>query len=218
VLLIYISTDYVFAGRPGEAPYKTTDPPDPPNLYGRTKYEGEQAVLAATTAQDGSGGTPSAVVLRVPLLYGHCEPDEKTKSAVHPLLDALRQAQKLESGAPKIKVDSYGLRFPTCTEDVGRVTADVATLYLDNASKDGGAKLPSILHFSAEQRFTKWDMVRVFADEILGMPLGNLEPHDPTKDEAEAGATQRPYDSHLDTSVLKDIGVDYSAQDFVAWW
>jgi dTDP-4-dehydrorhamnose reductase len=29
--LIYISTDYVFAGRPGDAPYKTNSSPSPPN-------------------------------------------------------------------------------------------------------------------------------------------------------------------------------------------
>jgi S-adenosylmethionine synthetase len=31
IFLIYISTDYVFAGRPGEAPYKTDSTPSPPN-------------------------------------------------------------------------------------------------------------------------------------------------------------------------------------------
>lgn len=31
-LLIYISTDYVFSGRPGEAPYTTSSKPDPPNV------------------------------------------------------------------------------------------------------------------------------------------------------------------------------------------
>ncbi len=32
ILLIYISTDYVFPGKPGEAPYKVTSLPDPPNV------------------------------------------------------------------------------------------------------------------------------------------------------------------------------------------
>jgi len=31
IFLIYISTDYVFAGRPGEAPYRTDSTPSPPN-------------------------------------------------------------------------------------------------------------------------------------------------------------------------------------------
>lgn len=32
IILIYISTDYVFPGRPGEAPYKINSAPNPPNL------------------------------------------------------------------------------------------------------------------------------------------------------------------------------------------
>lgn len=31
-MLIYISTDYVFSGRPGEAPYTASSKPDPPNV------------------------------------------------------------------------------------------------------------------------------------------------------------------------------------------
>jgi S-adenosylmethionine synthetase len=32
IFLIYISTDYVFSGRPGEAPYKAHATPSPPNV------------------------------------------------------------------------------------------------------------------------------------------------------------------------------------------
>jgi S-adenosylmethionine synthetase len=220
-LLVYISTDYVFAGRPGESPYAPTDEADPPNLYGLTKYEGERAVLAACAGAGGAAAAPLGVVLRVPLLYGHCDEAEKTKSAVHALLDVLRAAQP--AGAAKARVDSYALRFPTCTEDVGRVVADVAALYLDRrggaAAAAGRPSLPEVLHFSTEARpFTKWDMVRIFAEDILGMSLKNLEPYDPSKEPGEAGAVQRPYDTHLSPTVLREIGVDVACQDFVGWW
>lgn len=42
--LIYISTDYVFDGQ-GEKPWQIDDKCEPINYYGKTKYEGELAVL-----------------------------------------------------------------------------------------------------------------------------------------------------------------------------
>lgn len=41
--LIYISSDYVFDGT--NPPYREEDMPAPLNLYGKTKLEGEKAVL-----------------------------------------------------------------------------------------------------------------------------------------------------------------------------
>ena len=59
--LVYISTDYVFDGRdPEQLPYKTNAKTNPLQLYGRTKRDGEQAVLE----EAGNNGT----VLRVPIL------------------------------------------------------------------------------------------------------------------------------------------------------
>jgi len=43
---VHYSTDYVFDGAKG-APYVETDAPNPINVYGRSKLEGEQGVLAA---------------------------------------------------------------------------------------------------------------------------------------------------------------------------
>ncbi len=43
--LFHISTDYVFGGKL-DRPYRETDPPDPINTYGRSKWEGEQRVRA----------------------------------------------------------------------------------------------------------------------------------------------------------------------------
>lgn len=56
---IHISTDYVFNGEKGE-PYVETDPICPRTVYGRTKAEGEQAVMAAN---------PSSIILRTSWVY-----------------------------------------------------------------------------------------------------------------------------------------------------
>lgn len=45
-VLVHYSTDYVFDGRKG-APYVEDDAPNPLNVYGRSKLEGERAVQAA---------------------------------------------------------------------------------------------------------------------------------------------------------------------------
>jgi dTDP-4-dehydrorhamnose reductase len=65
--LLHISTDYVFDGAPpldGDGrprPYLESDPTGPRSVYGRTKLEGEQQVLAAS---------PSHTVVRTAWLYG----------------------------------------------------------------------------------------------------------------------------------------------------
>ena len=49
LLLVHISTDYVFDGK-ATRPYTETDQPAPASVYGHTKLEGEQAVLAESAA------------------------------------------------------------------------------------------------------------------------------------------------------------------------
>ena len=44
VLLIQISTDYVFGGNPNNTPCTESQTPNPTGAYGRTKLHGEQAV------------------------------------------------------------------------------------------------------------------------------------------------------------------------------
>jgi dTDP-4-dehydrorhamnose reductase len=50
VSLLHYSTDFVFNGRK-DAPYAEDDEPDPLNVYGRTKLEGDKALLQADLAQ-----------------------------------------------------------------------------------------------------------------------------------------------------------------------
>jgi len=58
--VLHFSTDYVFNGRKG-SPYLETDTPDPLNVYGRTKLEGERLLASAT---------PAAITLRTSWVYG----------------------------------------------------------------------------------------------------------------------------------------------------
>ncbi|KAK4453291.1 methionine adenosyltransferase 2 subunit beta [Podospora aff. communis PSN243] len=201
ILLIYISTDYVFAGRPGDAPYEADAQTGPTNLYGETKLDGEKGVLAEYKA---AGREGKGVVLRVPVLYGSA--NENAESAVNVLMDAVLKVQ--EEGV-RVKMDHWALRFPTNTEDVARVCRDVAVKGLE------GVKLPPVLQFSSEDKYTKYEICQLFA-EIMGLPIDRLEPN--TEGNDPSASVQRPYDCHLSTKALKDIGVDVSTQDFTAWW
>ncbi|KAL5113387.1 hypothetical protein ACEQ8H_008731 [Pleosporales sp. CAS-2024a] len=207
IFLIYISTDYVFSGRRGEAPYMPDSAPNPPNTYGQTKLDGERAVLDVATK---TGSRNRVVALRVPVLYGSC--DEPKESAVNVLMSQLWVAQKLEHGQPKIQVDDYALRYPTNTQDVGRVCRDIAKHYLDT---DESRELPSVLQFSSEDQMTKWQICQTFAD-IMCLPLDGMERFVPDEDPKDG--TVRPYDCHLDTSAIRQLGIDVGTVDFRAWW
>ena len=107
IILIYISTDYVFSGRPGEAPFDVNAIPQPTNIYGQTKLDGKR-VAGEATRESGL-----AIVLRVPVLYGKAE--EPRESAINSLLDTLWKSQEKNA---KIKMDHWAQRYPTNTEDV----------------------------------------------------------------------------------------------------
>lgn len=92
--IVYISTDYVFDGAQGAAPYAANAEPNPPNFYGETKLDGEKAVLEAS---------PLGVVLRVPLLYGSGDNEE---SAVNVLMDAIWN----KSGKESLEMDHWAIR------------------------------------------------------------------------------------------------------------
>lgn len=47
--MIYISTDYVFDGT--KPPYSESDIPNPLNMYGKTKLQGEQVTLEANPSK-----------------------------------------------------------------------------------------------------------------------------------------------------------------------
>ncbi|RMZ80368.1 hypothetical protein DV738_g2838, partial [Chaetothyriales sp. CBS 135597] len=160
-LFIYISTDYVFPGVQGQAPYKPTDEPRPTNVYGQTKLDGEQ--------------------------------DNYQESAVNVLLQNLRKSQ---TAAGPVKMDDWAIRYPTNTADVGRVCADIAKL--------------------SEDRMTKYEISQKFA-AITGLSTAGLVAD---KDGGKPGpdGTLRPYDCHLDTSALKELGIDVRTVDFETWW
>lgn len=102
--------------------------------------------------------------------------------------------------------------FTTSIIEFTDTNKDVAVKYLNTSDR---STLPQILQFSSEDKFTKYEICQTFA-EIMGLPITAIEPNSEGND--PNAAVQRPYDCHLSTAALKEIGVDVSTQDFIGWW
>ncbi|XP_048851066.1 methionine adenosyltransferase 2 subunit beta isoform X1 [Brienomyrus brachyistius] len=185
MFLIYISTDYVFDGR--NPPYGENDAPNPLNLYGKSKLEGEREVL---------NHNPGAAVLRVPILYGEVE--RVDESAVTVLWDRVQQ------GAESCTVDHCQQRFPTYVNDVARVCRLMAERRLQDPSLRG------IFHYSGNEQMTKYEMACAIAD-AFNLPSSHLIPL--TEQPAGEGA-QRPHNAQLECSRLESLGLGVEPTPF----
>jgi len=94
--VLHFSTDYIFSGR-DNIPYKESDLPQPINLYGKSKYEGERRLLE----QD-----PAACILRTSWLFGL-----RGRNFISTMLDLFQHKEEV-----RVVVDQIGR--PTFCEDV----------------------------------------------------------------------------------------------------
>ncbi|KAI0370538.1 NAD-P-binding protein [Pilatotrama ljubarskyi] len=190
--LVYISTDYVFDGT--SPPYTPSSPTNPLNLYGQTKRDGELAVLGVTGSH--------SIVLRVPVLYGPAP--KNSDSAVNILLDVVS-----DQSGKQYKMDHYATRYPTNVLDIADFLVRLSTLPHSRV-------IPPILHYSAGEPFTKYEMCLVFA-RILGLPHSHIiADAEPPKD-----GTPRPRDCQLYTRETEDLMEGYGGlgwTPFEEWW
>ncbi|KAJ7598993.1 hypothetical protein C8J56DRAFT_915607 [Mycena floridula] len=187
--LIYISTDYVFDGE--NAPYLTSSKTNPLQLYGKTKRDGEEAVLS-------SDGT-KAIVLRVPVLYGPTSAN--SESAVNILLDVVQ-----DQSGKQYKMDHYATRYPTNVIDIGNFLVKLIDLK---------RTVPPIIHLSSPEPYTKYEICLVFA-QILSLPHQHIIPD--AEPPTGPGATTRPRDCQLYTKETEDLGIGPEYSLFEEWW
>ncbi len=107
ILLIHYSTDYVFDGT-SKHPYKENDPPNPLNMYARSKLMGDQAILSSGCAH---------IILRTSWVYG--------SRGQNFLLTMLRLAQQRD--ILKIVDDQMGA--PTWCRLIAESTAQIIARY-----------------------------------------------------------------------------------------
>jgi dTDP-4-dehydrorhamnose reductase len=99
--VVYLSTDYVFDGRKKE-PYLESDPPNPLNVYGRSKWKGEQYVQELVE---------NSLIIRTQWLYGRYG-----NNFVTSILRQVREKRVLS-----IVNDQIG--SPTYTKDLSKAIA-----------------------------------------------------------------------------------------------
>lgn len=102
---LFYSTDYVFDGEGG--PFGEADTPRPLSVYGRSKWEGEQAVASACER---------AIIIRTSVVYGA---DRQKKNFVYQLIRACREGQPFSPA-----VDQRA--SPTYNPDVAAASVELA--------------------------------------------------------------------------------------------
>lgn len=141
--LIHYSTDYVFDGR-SAVPYREDDATNPRNVYGRTKRDGDVAVLA-------SGA--HAFILRVSWVYGL-----HGKNFLQTIRRLAREGQPL-----RIVSDQHG--SPTWARAIAEASAAVARRILSSDDAKAG-----VYHLAAPDHTTWADFAQAIVDATPGVP------------------------------------------------
>lgn len=142
--LIHYSTDYVFDGRNSE-PYIETDEPNPVNVYGRSKLEGERAIAAVGCQH---------LILRASWIY--------SATGTNFLLTILRLAREKKELA--IVDDQIG--SPTSAKALSLATAELIEKIRGPLSEQG------VFHLSATGTVSRLEFTRKIV-EIAKQLSGN---------------------------------------------
>jgi dTDP-4-dehydrorhamnose reductase len=103
---IHVSTDYVFDGSKGQ-PYTEDDAPAPSGVYGRTKRDGEEAILATAA---------KAIILRTAWVYA-----AHGRNFARTMLNAARKTNAL-----RVVADQRGT--PTAAPDLAAAILDIVKI------------------------------------------------------------------------------------------
>src|SRR5262245_28146345 len=101
---VFFSTEYVFDGRQG--PYGEDDPVAPLSVYGRSKLDGERAVMAAN---------PRALVVRTTVVYG---PEPQGKNFVYQLRRRIAAGETMKVPADQRSSPTFNVDLATATVEL----------------------------------------------------------------------------------------------------
>ena len=170
--MVQISTDYVFDGRRA-APYRETDLPLPLNVYGQSKYAGEQAVQAACARH---------LIVRTAWVFG-----KHGGNFVKTLLRLGRRQHVLN-----VVDDQRG--NPTYADD-----AAAALLHMAEQAVQGKATW-GVYHFAGDTAVSRDEFARAVLVQAAAQGLLPRVPGvRPVSSRDYPSAAERPVDSRLDS-------------------
>lgn len=177
-LLVHVSTDYVFGGDPYNTPCKEDQKGTPTGVYGRTKLEGEQHILA--TGCD-------YVILRTAWLYS-----EFGKNFVKTMLN-------LTATKPQLNVVFDQAGTPTYAYDLAAAIVTVLKDYAAEQPATGYSKT-GIYHYSNEGVCSWYDFTKVIA-ALAGHTSCDIRP---CHSNEFPSPVKRPAYSVLDKTKIKE--------------
>ena len=188
--LVHYSTDYIFDGKQ-ERPYLEDDSANPLSVYGKTKWEGEQAIR---------GQHDRHLILRTSWVYGAWGNNfPKT---------ILRLAKE----RPELRIVSDQHGAPTSAELIADVTAAALhRIFITNGAstrQNGDLSLAGTYHLAAAGETTWYDYARYVVELAAkhGVALSTtVDRIQPIPTDAYPVAAARPKNSRLDTTRLSTV-------------
>ncbi|MCE9518390.1 MAG: dTDP-4-dehydrorhamnose reductase [Verrucomicrobia bacterium] len=194
---IHVSTDYVFKGD-DPAPRKETDIAEPINVYGRSKLEGERAVLAVS---------PEFLVLRVSWLFG---PDKTSFPDM--ILKRAMESDHVEAIADKHSCPTYSEDLTEWIEPLLDNPAARGILHLANSGASSWqAYGQTVLDLAAKTGFKlRTNIVQPISRSTFpGFKAVRPEftSFDTSKFRQLTGITPRPWEEALEEYLIKKFAL-----------
>ncbi|MGA8230034.1 MAG: dTDP-4-dehydrorhamnose reductase [Candidatus Acidiferrales bacterium] len=143
-VLVHYSTDYVFDGS-RDRPYDETDQPNPINVYGQTKFAGEEAIRAV--------GVPH-LILRTAWVYG-----TRGRNFLLTILRLATEGEEL-----KIVRDQFGA--PTWSREIAKGTVSVLE-QLSQYRQERGSPWGGTYHMTAAGKTTWFGFAEAIVERSL---------------------------------------------------
>tara|TARA_A100001388_G_C28764816_1_gene500070 strand:- start:470 stop:1234 length:765 start_codon:yes stop_codon:yes gene_type:complete len=181
-LLIHYSTDYVFNGE-GERPYKETDNPSPINLYGQSKYDGENVLMTSET---------NYLLLRTSWVY-----DDNGNNFPNKILEKIRTNQPISVVDDQIGVPNYAI-------SIADMTYSCIQRYL-SFSNDLKKSTVGVYHMSSLGEVSWYEFANYISDKYcINLPNNKVAKITPVKTNDFLSTARRPLFSVLDSTKLSE--------------